>query len=138
MIGAIAVGVGAYRYGGDYLERRRPPREAVLHAYWQLTFFARLIGFGPPASQTPMEFAASLDQRMNDAFTRPTNRFMRQLREAVGPPTGTPGVIAAVYARTLYGGAIPTDQERRSVEETWRNLRWRMPFAFSTRQKASR
>ena len=138
VIGAIAVGVGAYRYGGDYLERRRPPREAVLHAYWQLTFFARLIGFGPAASQTPMEFAASLDQRMNDAFTRPTNRFMRQLREAVGPPTGTPGVIAAVYARTLYGGAIPTDQERRSVEETWRNLRWRMPFAFSTRQKASR
>jgi len=39
-----------------------------------------------------MEFAASLDQRMNDAFTRPTNRFMRQLRAAVGPPTGTPGV----------------------------------------------
>ena len=138
VFGAIAVGIGAYRYGGDYLERRRPPREAVLHAYWQLTFFARLIGVGSPASQTPMEFATSLERRMDDAFTRPTNRFMRHLREAIGPPTGTPGVIATVYARTLYGGAIPTDQERRSVEETWRNLRWRLPFAFSTKEKASR
>ena len=123
----VAVAFLAWRYAGDYLARRRPPREAVLHAWWQFTVVARLAGLAAGPTQTPSEHARGVAIALDDAWNRPARTPGRWLREIVGEPEGDPGTIAAAYARVRYGGAIPTDGEREAVDAAWRGLRWRLP-----------
>ncbi len=130
-----AVAFAAYRYAGDYLARRRPPREAVLHAWWQLVMFARVGGLGQSPSQTPAEFARGVAIALDDAWTRPAGPLVTWLREIVGPPEADPAQIAHAFCRVRYGGVIPSDEERDLVDGTWRDLRWRLPLARVFRRR---
>lgn len=124
----LGVGFVVWRYAGDYLARRRPPREAILHAWWQFSILARLAGLGQSPAQTPLEYARGVAIALDDAWSRPVGPLGRWLREAVAPPDQDPRAIADAFVRVRYGGAIPTDAERASVEATWRDVRWRLPL----------
>jgi hypothetical protein len=124
---ALAVAVLIWRYGGDYLARRRPPREAVLHTWWQFTIVASVSGLRQSPAQTPTEYARGIAIALEDAWTRPAGAFGEWLRGLVRAPESDPATISNAYDRIRYGGAIPSDSERESVDAAWRELRWRLP-----------
>lgn len=133
IVAGVAVAFVVWRLAGEYLARRRAPREAILHAWWLFTVVARLSGVGQGAAQTPSEFARGVAIALDDAWARPTGLVTRWLREQLGEPDGDPGAIAAAYARVRYGGAIPSDDERERVDAAWRAVRWRLPMMLVLR-----
>jgi transglutaminase-like putative cysteine protease len=128
MVVGVVVAVVVWRFAGDYLAQRRAPREAIMHAWWQLSLLGRIAGLGHSPAQTPAEYARGVAIAADDAWSRPAGPFARRLRQLVGEPQADPRAIADAYVRVRYGGVIPSDAERASVEATWRDLRWRLPL----------
>jgi transglutaminase-like putative cysteine protease len=123
----VVIGGAGYWLATRLSSRRRSTVEEIRRAYRRMTLYGALFGVRRKPSETPLEYARTLNAGLRHTLDRDGMVSTLRLKQFVGTPNGAAEAIASSYVRSQYSQEALTETDRDLVIDGWRELRKQLP-----------
>jgi transglutaminase-like putative cysteine protease len=107
--------------------RQVPTPEMARRTYRRMTLLGGLFGLKRRPSQTPIEYARALTSGIQRTLDQDGAVTALRLKQLVGTPNGAAEAIATTFVRSQYGHEELRELDRDLVEDSWKELRFKLP-----------